>query len=102
MAVWSHDLMFYRRSSAFIDANKMLLAPLPARHPPRIPIHPRNGLTCSRGASRMSEQKNGSSRRDFLTNSSRIAGASVLSGIALPHVHAAENSTIQLALVGAG
>jgi predicted dehydrogenase len=50
----------------------------------------------------MSEQKNGTSRRDFLTNSSRIAGASVLSGIALPHVHAAENNTIQLALVGAG
>jgi predicted dehydrogenase len=50
----------------------------------------------------MSEQKNGTSRRDFLTNSSRIAGASVLSGVALPHVHAAENNTIQLALVGAG
>src|SRR5262245_47453637 len=50
----------------------------------------------------MNEPKNGTSRRDFLTNSSRIAGASVLSGIALPHVHAAENNTIQLALVGAG
>jgi predicted dehydrogenase len=49
----------------------------------------------------MSETKN-TSRRDFLTNSGRIAGASVLSGIALPHVHAAENNTIQLALVGAG
>jgi predicted dehydrogenase len=42
------------------------------------------------------------SRRQFLSNSSRIAGASVLSGIALPHVHAAENNTIQLALVGCG
>jgi predicted dehydrogenase len=50
----------------------------------------------------MSEQKNGSSRREFLTTGSRLAGASVLSGIALPHVHAAENNTIQLALVGAG
>ena len=51
----------------------------------------------------MSEDaKNVTSRRDFLTNSGRVAGASVLSGIALPHVHAAENNTIQLALVGAG
>jgi len=45
---------------------------------------------------------NVSSRRQFLTNSGRIAGASALSGIALPHVHAAENNTIQLALVGCG
>src|SRR3954452_10531808 len=50
----------------------------------------------------MSETKNGTSRRDFLTNSGRVAGASVLSGMALPHVHAAENNTIQLALVGCG
>jgi predicted dehydrogenase len=50
----------------------------------------------------MSETKKPTSRRDFLTNSGRLAGASVLSGIALPHVHAAENNTIQLALVGAG
>jgi predicted dehydrogenase len=50
----------------------------------------------------MSEQNQGTSRRDFLTNSGRLAGASVLSGVALPHVHAAENNTIQLALVGCG
>src|SRR5215831_18046319 len=50
----------------------------------------------------MSEQTNGTSRRQFLAGSGRIAGASVLSGIALPHVHAAEDNTIQLALVGAG
>jgi predicted dehydrogenase len=42
------------------------------------------------------------SRRDFLKQSSRVAGASALSGIALPHVHAAENNTIQVALVGCG
>ena len=42
------------------------------------------------------------SRRQFLTNSSRIAGVSTLAGLALPHVHAAENNTIQLALVGCG
>src|ERR1044071_9019424 len=50
----------------------------------------------------MSEPTNGTSRRQFLTNSGRIAGASVLSGVALPHVHAAQNNTIQLALVGCG
>src|SRR3954468_3245224 len=42
------------------------------------------------------------SRRQFLTNSSRIAGVSALAGMTLPHVHAAENNTIQLALVGCG
>src|ERR1051325_4880390 len=51
----------------------------------------------------MSEQTtNTSSRREFLTNSGRIAGSSALAGIALPHVHAAENNTINLALVGCG
>src|SRR5215831_10771046 len=45
---------------------------------------------------------NVSSRRQFLTSSGKMAGASVLSGIALPHVHAAENNTIQFALVGCG
>src|SRR5437762_13245181 len=44
----------------------------------------------------MSEDTNGTSRRQFL------AGASVLAGVALPHVHAAENNTINLALVGCG
>jgi predicted dehydrogenase len=42
------------------------------------------------------------SRRQFLTNSSRIAGATTLAGMTLPHVHAAENNTIQFALVGCG
>lgn len=43
----------------------------------------------------MTEEKKTTSRREFL-------GASALAGIALPHVHAAENNTIQLALVGCG
>jgi predicted dehydrogenase len=43
--------------------------------------------------------QNATSRREFL---SRAAGASALAGIALPHVHAAENNTIQIALVGCG
>ncbi len=42
------------------------------------------------------------SRRQFLTNTSRIAQASVLAGVALPHVHAAGSDTIQVALVGCG
>lgn len=42
------------------------------------------------------------SRRRFLTQSSRAAGASALAGVALPHVHAASSDTIRLALVGCG
>ncbi len=42
------------------------------------------------------------SRREFLKNTGRIAAASALAGIALPCVHAAENNTIQLALIGCG
>ena len=50
----------------------------------------------------MNETKNATSRRTFLKDSGRIAGVSTLAGMALPHVHAAENNTIQLALVGCG
>src|SRR5260370_30666235 len=50
----------------------------------------------------MSETKDTTSRREFLLDSGRIAGVSTLAGMTLPHVHAAENNTIQLALVGAG
>ena len=51
----------------------------------------------------MSDNKTATpSRRDFLTNTGRLAGASALAGVALPPVHAAESNTIQLALVGAG
>jgi predicted dehydrogenase len=50
----------------------------------------------------MNETKGAASRRRFLKDSGRIAGASALAGIALPYVHAAENNTIQLALVGCG
>jgi predicted dehydrogenase len=42
------------------------------------------------------------SRRQFLTNAGRTAGASALAGVALPPVHAAGNETIQVALVGCG
>lgn len=42
------------------------------------------------------------SRRDFLKLSGQLAAASALAGVAVPKVHAAENSTIKLALVGCG
>ncbi len=42
------------------------------------------------------------SRREFLKNTGRIAAASALAAGAVPHVHAAENNTIQVALVGCG
>src|ERR1700726_2402963 len=43
-----------------------------------------------------------STRREFLKNTGRIAAASALAGVILPHVHAAENTTIQVALIGCG
>jgi len=42
------------------------------------------------------------SRREFLSLTGRVAAASALAGVAVPHVHAAEDSTIKLALVGCG
>jgi predicted dehydrogenase len=42
------------------------------------------------------------SRRDFLRTSGQVAAASALAGVALPHVHAAGNDTIHLALIGCG
>ncbi|MBI4663074.1 MAG: Gfo/Idh/MocA family oxidoreductase [Verrucomicrobia bacterium] len=42
------------------------------------------------------------SRREFLKNSGRLAAASALAGVALPHVHAAEDNTLQVALIGCG
>ncbi|MDB6111554.1 MAG: putative dehydrogenase [Pedosphaera sp.] len=43
-----------------------------------------------------------STRREFLKNTGRIAAVSALAGVILPHVHAAENNTIQVALIGCG
>src|SRR5512133_3555766 len=43
-----------------------------------------------------------SSRRDFIKTTGRIAAASTLAGLTLPHVHATSDSTIQLALIGCG
>ncbi len=49
-----------------------------------------------------SARKNSVSRRDFLKNSGRVAAATTLAASMVPHVHAAENNTIQLALIGCG
>jgi predicted dehydrogenase len=43
-----------------------------------------------------------SSRREFIKTTGQFAAASALAGVALPRVHAAENNTIQLALIGCG
>lgn len=51
----------------------------------------------------MSEPNNsGTSRREFFKNTGRVAGAAALASVAIPHVHAAENNTIQVALIGCG
>ncbi len=43
-----------------------------------------------------------SSRREFLVHAGRLAAASALAGVAIPRVHAAENNTIHVALIGCG
>jgi predicted dehydrogenase len=46
--------------------------------------------------------KHVSSRRQFLKNTGRVAAATTLAGMVVPRVHAAENNTIQVALIGCG
>ena len=51
----------------------------------------------------MNEMPNSlTTRREFIKTTSRIAAASALAGVALPHVHAAGSGLIQVALVGCG
>src|SRR6266498_1993613 len=51
----------------------------------------------------MNENPNNlTSRREFIKNTGKIAAASALAGVAIPHVHAAEDNTIRVALVGCG
>ena len=51
----------------------------------------------------MNENPQGAtSRREFLKNTSRVAAASALAGSAVPFVHAGENNTIRIALIGCG
>ncbi len=47
-------------------------------------------------------EKKDTSRRGFLRDSGQLAAASALAAAMVPHVHAAEDSTIQVALVGCG
>jgi hypothetical protein len=42
------------------------------------------------------------SRRDFIINTGKLAAVGALAGVTLPQVHAAENNTIQVALIGCG
>jgi predicted dehydrogenase len=42
------------------------------------------------------------SRREFLTRTSQIVAGAALAGVKIPHVHAAEDNTIRLALIGSG
>ena len=42
------------------------------------------------------------SRRDFLKTTGQVTAASALAGVAVPAVHAAEDNTIRVALVGCG
>jgi predicted dehydrogenase len=50
----------------------------------------------------MTEPKSSASRREFLQTTGIAAAGSALAGVAIPSVHAAENNTIQVALVGCG
>jgi len=43
-----------------------------------------------------------SSRRQFLRSGGKLAAGSALAGVAIPRVHAAEDNTIRLALIGCG
>ncbi len=42
------------------------------------------------------------SRRDFLKNTGKLAAATALAGVFVPAVHAAEDNTIRVALIGCG
>ena len=50
----------------------------------------------------MTEPKPSTTRRDFLKTTGQVAAASALAGVAIPSVHAGEDNTIRVALVGAG
>lgn len=50
----------------------------------------------------MTEQQSESTRRDFLKDTGRIAGATAIAAAAIPGAYAADDSTINIALVGCG
>jgi predicted dehydrogenase len=49
-----------------------------------------------------SSPSSGSSRRDFIRTTGGVVAASALAGAVIPRVHAAEDNTINIALVGCG
>ncbi len=50
----------------------------------------------------MTEPNIGATRRDFLKTTGQVAAASALAGVAIPSVHAGEDNTIRIALIGCG
>ena len=50
----------------------------------------------------MTSAERAGTRRDFLKNTGRIAAATALAGVVAPAVHAAEDNTIRVALIGCG
>lgn len=50
----------------------------------------------------MSAEKSSANRREFMKNTGLIAATTALAGVAIPRVHAAEDNTIQVALIGCG
>jgi predicted dehydrogenase len=50
----------------------------------------------------MTESKPSTSRRDFLKTTGTVATASALAGVMVPSVHAGEDNTIRVALIGCG
>ena len=50
----------------------------------------------------MSSHDNSASRCDFLKNTGKIAAATALAGVFVPPVHAAEDNTLRVALIGCG
>ncbi|MFZ1934124.1 MAG: twin-arginine translocation signal domain-containing protein [Thermoguttaceae bacterium] len=50
----------------------------------------------------MSNHDHSASRRDFLKNTGKIAAATALAGVLVPPVHAGEDNTIRVALIGCG
>src|SRR5579863_1967963 len=49
-----------------------------------------------------SSDRNSTTRREFLKTTGRLAAASALANVAIPHVHAAGTDLIQVALIGCG
>src|SRR6202012_2790540 len=58
--------------------------------------------TMSPSPAPVTDPDSGTSRRGFLKTTGQVAAASALSGVAIPAVHAAEDNTIRVALVGCG